>query len=121
MNVALWIVQVLLAALFLFGGVMKLMMSSEELSKAIALPVWFMRFISVCEVLGAVGLILPWLLRIRPWLTPLAAACLVVIMIGAVVMTLMMMGVVPALLPLVVGLLLLFVAWGRRRPQPNVR
>jgi len=118
MNIALWIVQVLLAALFLFGGVMKLMMPIEELTKQIAVPGWFIRFISVAEVLGALGLILPGLLRIRPWLTPLAAAGLIIIMIGAVVVTAATQGVAPALSPLVVGLLLVFVAYGRWRLAP---
>jgi len=72
------------------------------------------RFIGVCEVLGAIGLILPGLLRIRRGLTPLAAACLVIIMIGATVITLKTMGAALALIPLVVGLLLVFVACRRR-------
>ena len=87
MNIALWIVQGLLAALFLFAGGMKLITPIEEMTKQIAMPGWFLRFIGVAEVLGAIGLILPWLLKIRPGLTPLAAAGLAVIMIGAVVVT----------------------------------
>ena len=55
--------------------------------------------------LGAIGLILPGLLRLRPGLTPLAAAGLVIIMIGATVLTRASGGVAPALIPLVVGLL----------------
>ncbi|MEK6302371.1 MAG: DoxX family protein [Acidobacteriota bacterium] len=86
MTYALWIVQVLLALLFLFSGGAKLVLSPEELLKGpVVLPVLFLRFIGVCEVLGALGLILPGLLRIRPGLTPLAAAGLVIIMIGATV------------------------------------
>ena len=81
----------------------------------IQLPGWFVRFIGVVEVLGALGLILPGLLRIRPGLTPLAAAGLVIIMIGATVLTLVADGVAPALIPLVVGLLSAFVAYGRWR------
>jgi hypothetical protein len=82
----------------------------------------FLRFLGVAEVLGAVGLILPGLLGIRPGLTPLAAAGLVIIMIGATVLTLA--GVVPggvagALIPLVVGLLSAFVAYGRWRLTPH--
>ena len=66
-------------------------------------------------MLGAIGLILPMLLRIRPVLTPLAAACLIVIMIGAVVVTLMTEAAAVALFPLIVGALLSFVAYGRWR------
>ncbi len=115
MNAALWIVQALLAALFLFAGGMKLVMPIEEMTKQVAMPGPFLRFIGVVEVLGAIGLILPGLLRIRPGLTPLAAVGLVIIMIGATVVTLVGGDVAPALIPLVVGLLAAFVAYGRWR------
>ncbi len=65
-NRILWIVQWLLALLFLFAGVMKLVLPIEEMTKQIALPGAFLRFVGVTEVLGAFGLILPGLLRIRP-------------------------------------------------------
>ena len=100
MNIALWVVQALLAALFLFAGGMKFVMSVEEMTKQIPLPGWFLHFIGVCEILGALGLILPWLRRIRPGLTPLAAAGLVIIMIGATVIVLMTDGIAMALIPL---------------------
>src|SRR5437867_5371882 len=83
MNVALWIVQGLLAALFLFAGGAKLLLPLDQMAGPVALPGWFLRFLGVAEVLGALGLVLPGLLRIRPGLTPLAAAGLVIIMIGA--------------------------------------
>ena len=118
MTYALWIVQVLLAALFLFGGIYKLLMPIEELTRQIPVPGWFLQFISVAEVVGGLGLIVPSLLRIAPGLTPLAAACLVIIMIGAVVITLATGGGIAALSPFVVGLLLLFVAYGRWRLAP---
>jgi hypothetical protein len=113
MNIALWIAQGLLAAIFLFAGGMKFVMSIEEMTKQIPMPGWFLRFIAVCEVLGALGVILPGLLRIRPGLTPLAAAGLVIIMIGATVVTLATGDIATALIPLVVGLLAAFVAYGR--------
>jgi uncharacterized membrane protein YphA (DoxX/SURF4 family) len=116
MNVALWIIQALLALLFLFAGSAKLIMPVEEMTKQIALPGLFLRFIAVCEILGGLGLILPGLLRIRPGLTLLAAAGLVIIMIGATAVTLMTGAVATALFPLAVGLLCAFVAyerWGR--------
>ena len=119
MNRALWIIQALLAALFLFAGGMKLVLPIEEMTKQIPMPGLFLRFIAVCEVLGAIGVILPWLLRIRPGLTPLAAAGLVIIMIGATVTTVATAGVVMALFPLVVGILAAFVAYGRWRPATH--
>jgi len=74
----------------------------------------FLRFIGVCEALGALGLILPGLLHIQEWLTPLAAVCLVGIMIGAVTITLMTATAAIAAIPFAVGLLLLLVAYQRR-------
>lgn len=118
MTRVLWIVQVLLALIFLFAGVVKLVLPVEEMAKQVALPDLFLRFIGVCEVLGGLGMILPGLLRIRPGLTPLAAAGLVIIMIGAVVITLRTISVVMALSPLVVGILAAFVAYGRWRLAP---
>jgi uncharacterized membrane protein YphA (DoxX/SURF4 family) len=118
MNIALWIIQALLALLFLFAGGMKFVMSIEEMTKQIPLPGWFLHFIGVCEVLGALGLIVPWLTRIRPGLTPLAAAGLVIIMAGATVLTLMTGGIAMALIPLVVGIHAAFVAYGRWRLAP---
>jgi len=121
MNTALWIVQGLLAALFLFAGGIKLVMPMEEMMKQMPLPLpgWFVQFTGIVEVLGAIGLILPWLLRIRPGLTPLAAAGLVIVMIGAVAYTLAAGDMASALIPLVVGLLSAFVAYGRWRLAPH--
>src|SRR4051812_12939559 len=112
-SVTLWIIQGLLAALFLFAGGMKLVMPIAALTQQSSLPGWFLRFIGVAEVLGAVGLVLPGLLRIRPGLTPIAAAGLVVIMTGATLLT-MPMGVAAAMFPLFVGVLSVSVAYGRR-------
>ena len=119
MTYALWIVQGLLALLFLFAGVMKLIMSVEEMTRDVQMPGAFLRFIAVAEILGAIGLILPALLRTKPGLTPLAAAGLAIIMIGATVVTMTYMGVAMALFPLVVGLLAVFVAYGRSRVAPQ--
>ncbi len=122
MTYVLWIVQGLLALLFLFTGGIKLVLPLEVLTEGTPLPGWFVRFLGVAEVLGAIGLILPGLLRVRPGLTPLAAAGLVIIMIGATVLALVGVvpggGVAPVLIPLVVGLLSAFVAYGRWRLAP---
>jgi uncharacterized membrane protein YphA (DoxX/SURF4 family) len=115
MNVALWIVQGLLAALFLFAGVMKLVVSLDAMQGPVPLPGAFLRFIGVAETLGGLGLLLPGLLRIAPWLTPLAALGLVVIMAGATAVTLAGGDLLTSLVPLVVGVAAAFVAYGRRR------
>ena len=113
----LWIAQALLAVVFLFTGSSKLAMSSEVLAAQSHLPGSFMKFIGVCEILGALGLVLPGLLHVRPQLTPLAAACLFVIMIGATVSTAILMPVALPM-PIIVGLLTAYVAYGRWRLAP---
>ena len=118
MNILLWIIQVLLALLFLFAGGTKLVLPIEEMTKQMAMPGLFLRFLGVVEVLGGLGLILPGLFRIKTWLTPLAAAGLVIIMIGATVISLKIGPVGPAMVPLVTGLLAAFVAYGRWRLAP---
>ncbi len=115
-SAGLWTVQVALAALFLFAGWMKLVMPIEELTAQstswLTSSGGFLRFIGAAEFLGAIGLILPGLLGIRRELTPLAAAGLVVIMIGATVVSVAQGPV--ALVPLAVGALAALVAYGRR-------
>jgi len=115
MNVALWIIQGLLAALFLFAGAVKLILPMDEIAQQIHLSVLFLRFIGLCETLGAAGLILPGLLHVRPGLTPLAATGLVIIMIGATTLTVINGPLVAVLLPIVTGLLAAFVAYARWR------
>ena len=118
LSVIFWIVQVLLAALFLFSGVMKFVMSAADLTKGSPFSAAFIHFIGVVEILGALGLIVPAATRIKPALTPLAAAGLVIIMIGATWTTVVTMGVKMAVLPFVTGILAAFVAYGRWRLAP---
>ena len=120
MNRTLWIVQILLAALFLFSGAAKFFTPVEQLTQG--MPAWmsvsFLYFIGVCEILGGIGLILPGLLHIKPGLTALAAACLTIIVIGATVVTITGgMGAL-AMIPLVTAILAAFVAYGRWRLAP---
>ena len=123
MNIVLWIIQILLALLFVFAGGMKLVMSTEALiamgpPDQIVFPGWFYKFIGLCELLGGLGLVLPGLLRRQQHLTPLAALGLAIIMIGAVVTTVMAFGAVAAVSPLITGLLCAFVAYGRWKLRP---
>lgn len=114
MTYVLWIVQALLALVFAAAGGMKLFVPLDVLSDQmqLALPGIFIRFIGLSEVLGALGLILPGLTRIRPELTSLAARGLVLIMIGAAMFTpLDNLGLV--FVPVVLGCLAGFVAYGR--------
>src|SRR3954453_4297069 len=115
LGITLWVVQGLLAALFLFAGGVKLVATAAQMQGPPDLPLWFLRFIGVCEVSGALGLVLPGIFRTRTGLTPLAAAGLVVIMIGATVLTATSMGVPMALTPLVVGILAAWIAYARWR------
>jgi uncharacterized membrane protein YphA (DoxX/SURF4 family) len=117
-NRLLWTAQILLALLFLLAGAMKFVLPPEKMQGPIALPLAFVRFIGTAEVLGALGLILPGLLRIRIELTPLAAAGLVIIMTGATVLTIAGMGVAPALFPFIVGVIATTIAYGRWRIVP---
>ena len=118
MNKALWVVQVLVGLLFMFAGGSKLVMGADQLQQmqagqAVTFSLGFLRFIGVAEILGGLGLILPGLLRIRPGLTPLAAAGLIVIMIGATVVTLKNGMAGAAAIPALVGLLCAFIAYAR--------
>jgi hypothetical protein len=118
-NTVLWIVQGLLAVMFLFAGGSKLVMSAAQMTEqanavgGVQLPIAFIRFIGVCEVLGAIGVIVPWLTGIRPGLTPLAAAGLVVIMFGATAINLTTTVPALAIFTLILGLFAAFVAYGR--------
>ena len=115
-NAVLWSIQGLLAALFAFAGGVKLVLPVEAMQQGpMALPGPFLRFIGVAEVCGAVGLILPWALRIQPRLTPLAASGLLVIMAGATLITAIGGQLGAALFPFAIGALLSVVAYQRTR------
>jgi uncharacterized membrane protein YphA (DoxX/SURF4 family) len=118
MNILLWIIQILLALVFLFAGGIKLIVPADKLQAqappgAIHFPGWFLVFIGVCEVLGGLGLVLPGLLRVRKRLTVLAAVGLLIIMIGAVIISPIGQGFGAAVPPLIIGLLCALVAYER--------
>jgi hypothetical protein len=107
-------------AYFLFAGGAKFVAPAEQMTQG--MPAWisisFLHFIGACEVLGAIGLILPGLVHIKPGLTPLAAAGLTIIVIGATVVTVMGGMIATAVLPAVTTVLAAFVAYGRWRLAP---
>ena len=117
MNVVLWIVQGLLAAVFLLAGGLKVLQPIETLSKRMTfvsdVPSSFVRFIGASELLGVAGLLLPALTNILPWLTVFAAAGLGSVMLCALVLHTARREFTA--LPVVAVLLALaaFVAYGR--------
>jgi uncharacterized membrane protein YphA (DoxX/SURF4 family) len=118
-NRLLWTAQTLAALLFLFAGSSKFLLPAEKMQQGpIVLPMAFLYFIGVCECLGALGLILPSVTRIRTSLTPLAAAGLTLIMIGATAVSILAMGVPAGIFPAIVGLVTAGIAYGRTRVAP---
>ena len=87
MNIVLWILQVLLAALFLWHGLLFLNPPPElvEIMEK-EFPLWFRIFLGVAEVLAAIGLTLPGILRIQPRMIPVTALCLMILMVCATVL-----------------------------------
>jgi hypothetical protein len=120
-NIWLWVLQGLLAALFLFTGVSKFIMPPEVLTQGNNLSVGFIRFIGAMEILGAFGLILPGLLNIARWLTPLAAGGLLAIVIGATIVTATGSQAAMTPIPLVTAILVAIVLWGRRQEGRELR
>jgi DoxX-like protein len=109
-NVALWIAQSLLAAAFLFAGAMKLIMPIGLLEQQAQLPGAFLRFIACAEILGALGLVLPGIFRVRTELTSLAATGLVLIMTGATVIGIERGQIGGSIMPFILGVIAAFIA-----------
>ncbi|ASW54829.1 DoxX family protein [Plantactinospora sp. KBS50] len=122
MNVALWIVAGLLAAVFLLSGVMKLAQPKEKLlasgmGSLESFSPNAIKGIGALEVLGAVGLILPALLDIAPILVPLAAVGLALLMVGAIITHVRRHESQAIVVTTLLLLLAAFVAWGRFGPE----
>ncbi|HUO15889.1 MAG TPA: DoxX family protein [Verrucomicrobiae bacterium] len=117
MDRILWGLQMLLGLLFLGSCVAKSIMSKERLlstgqTGAAAMPLGFVRFIAVCEILGAVGLVAPRTLGIHPELTPLAAMGFAIIMTGAAIVQYRIHEIKPIVVNAVLFCLCVFVAYG---------
>jgi len=117
MNIALWIIQVLLAATFILAGVLKSLRPIDSLAPRIdwvnAVPAWLVRFIGVAELLGGIGLLVPALSGIDPWLTPLAAAALALVMLFALIFHVVRGEVNRLASSVILGILAVFAAYGR--------
>lgn len=115
MNIALWIAQGLLAFAMLGAGAMKVATPHAKLAVkmkwAVTWPAGRVKLLGVAEVLGAIGLVVPWLTGILPILTPVSACCLFVLMAGGVKTHLDLEE--PAVPPAVLAALCVFVALGR--------
>jgi len=116
MDVILWIEQVILALLFVAFGVThatRRESARDRVPWMWALPREAMLIIGTLDILGAIGLVLPAVTRIQPWLTPLAALCLAVLMVFAIVFHIRRREFPNIVLNALLGLLAAFVAWGR--------
>jgi uncharacterized membrane protein len=126
MNILLWIVQILLALLFLFAGGTKFYYTIEQMRamgppNQILFSGWFIHLIGVCEILGGLGLILPGLFGVKRYLTVLAAIGLTIIMIGAAVVSAMAGGIKAAVPTVVIGALCALIAYGRKSWMESTR
>lgn len=118
MNIALWIIQGVLALVFAAAGCVKLFTPKPELVVKMAWATDFapasIKSIGLAELLGAIGLVVPWATMIEPRLTPIAASALVIVMIGAVATHVRVKDPVSLYVPAsVLGLLAAIVALGR--------
>ena len=119
MNIVLWVLQVLLAAAFLAHGLLLLMPPADIAAQMYAeLPPPFWLFLGVAEVLAAVGITLPGLTRILPWLVMWAAVGIMVVMVAATIWHVARGEMSSALITLVLLAMATFVAYARRRMVP---
>jgi uncharacterized membrane protein YphA (DoxX/SURF4 family) len=121
MNIVLWIVQVLLAIAFFAHGWLFLSPPAEMVEQMNAsLPRWFQLFLGVAEVLAAVGLILPGLTRIMPWLVTWAAGGIMIVTVSATAFHLVRGEMSSAAITLLLLVMAAFVAYMRYRVRPIV-
>jgi putative oxidoreductase len=122
LNIALWIAQSILALLFLMSGTMKSTIPMGQLYVSLNwtkdVPMGLVRFIGVFELLIALGLLLPSLLRIIPVLTPVAASALILIMILAIIFHISRGEANIIGMHIAFIILASFIAWGRFKNVP---
>ena len=119
MNIALWVLQVLLAVAFFAHGWLFLSPPPEIAEQMNAsMPRWFQLFLGVAEVLAAVGLTLPGLTRVKPWLVTWAAGGIMIVMVSATVFHLARSEWSSAAITLLLLVMATFVAYMRHRVLP---
>ena len=124
LNISLWIAQVVLAAMFIMAGIMKSTQPIEKLSSMLPwvtnVPEILVRIIGVCEFFGAIGILLPSLLRIQPKLTPTAATGIVIIMVLAIGLHLSRGESSVLGINIFIAVVASFIAWGRFSKAPII-
>ncbi len=121
MNIVLWVLQVFLGIYFLAIGILHFVIPPglpAQMSWMYDLPSWLHWVSGVAEILGGLGLILPSVTRIKPWLTPLAAVGLALVMVGAIVYHALRGEWMNITLNIINAAVLLFVAYGRWKLRP---
>jgi putative oxidoreductase len=122
LNVILWAAQIILAGMFIIAGIMKTTMPIDQLSASLPwtkdIPEWVVRFIGASEFLGALGLLLPSLLWIKPVFTPVAALGIIAIMLMASVFHITRSEFSAVGFTLILALVAAFIAWGRFKKSP---
>ncbi len=119
MNIVLWVLQILLAVAFFAHGWLFLSPPAAIAEQINAtLPRWFQLFLGIAEMLAAVGLTLPGLTRIMPWLVTWAAAGIMIVMVSATIFHLMRGEMSSAAITLLLLVMATFVAYMRQRVLP---
>lgn len=119
MNVVLWILQALLALVFLAHGLMFLMPPPEIAAQMNAnLPRWFTLFLGVAEVAAGIGLVVPGVTRIKPVLVPAAALGIIIVLVAATIYHVMRSEMSSAVITGVLLVMAIVVAHGRLRLAP---
>lgn len=118
-NIALWVTQVLLGLMFIMAGAMKASQPVEAMTRSLpwvtSTPIELVRFIGISELLGGLGLLLPSLLRIKPFLTVGAAIGLGIVMLLAALFH-GSRGEFSAIgINIILMAMLTFIAWGRSK------
>jgi uncharacterized membrane protein YphA (DoxX/SURF4 family) len=118
MNTILWICQAILAITFLYSGINKSIFSTDQLvtkgqTGVANLPLGLTRFIGISEIIGSIGIIVPWWINIWPFLTPVTAICFVVIMLLAAPIHYKRKEPQNVATNLILLAISLFVVWGR--------